>query len=34
MQQRDAKTVPQVSFSSIQQLPVRIALNAQTPTLP
>ena len=34
MRQRDAKFVPQVSFSSIWQLPVQTALNAQKSTLP
>ncbi len=34
MQQRDAKSAPQETFSSARQLPVRAALNAQIPTLP
>lgn len=34
MRQRDAKFVPQVSFSSAWQLPVQTALNAQKSTLP
>ncbi len=34
MQQRDAKSAPQETFSSTRQLPVRAALNAQISTLP
>ena len=33
MQQRDASFEPQENFSSVWQLPVQTALNAQSPTL-